>query len=71
MPARASHLPNVFERNVLQKLKGGELPVTHLGSARIIEKLMLKGWIKRGRTGLCRITPIGETALRAELPVDT
>jgi|tagenome__1003787_1003787.scaffolds.fasta_scaffold20917656_3 hypothetical protein len=36
MPARASHLPNVYERNALQELKIGELPQPRIGTASVV-----------------------------------
>ena len=69
MPARANHLPNVFERNALQELRIGELPGPRLGTASVIAKLLAKGWIERGSTArIYRITPAGKEALRMHLP---
>jgi hypothetical protein len=71
MPPRASHLPNVFERTVLQKLTTGEKPAADLIRGVTAKKLLAKGWIEHGNSPqVYRITPAGEAALRAKLPVD-
>ena len=51
MPVQPSHLPTHVERIVLQELLTGELSSAKLRptSRRIIEKLIAKGWIERGR----------------------
>jgi DNA-binding PadR family transcriptional regulator len=73
MPPRASHLPNHLERNGLQKLLGGrELPATklHPTGAQTIKTMVAKGWIERGSSErVYRITPAGEAAVRAPLPM--
>jgi hypothetical protein len=73
MPARASHLPSYIERRALQELRSrGELSARNLlptGQQSIL-KIMAKGWIENGSsTGTYRITPAGEAALRAQLPM--
>jgi hypothetical protein len=74
MSPRANHLPNIYERSVLQMLRGvSELPPANLPSTspQTINKLLAKGWIEHGSSHrVCRITPSGEAALRAELPMD-
>jgi hypothetical protein len=50
MPARASHLPNIYERQALQELKSGEKPASLLGTQAVIAKLLAKRWIERGNT---------------------
>jgi hypothetical protein len=71
MPPRASHLPNVFERTVLQKLTAGEKPAADLIRGVTVEKLLAKGWIDHGSSPrVYRITPAGEAALRAKLPLN-
>ena len=68
MPARASHLPNVYERNALQELKIGELPGRRIGTASLIAKLLAKGWIEHGTAARTyRITSAGIEALRTPL----
>ncbi|WP_146690620.1 hypothetical protein [Bradyrhizobium canariense] len=57
----------------MQKLRtGGELSGKNLEptSHRMILKMTAKGWVERGSaSGRYRITPAGEAALRAQLPV--
>jgi hypothetical protein len=68
MPARDSHLPNVYERNALQELKIGELPGRRIGTASLIAKLLAKGWIEHGTAARTyRITSAGIEALRTPL----
>jgi hypothetical protein len=75
MPTRASHLPSYIERRALQELRSrGELSARNLlptgqGQQTII-KMMAKGWIESGgSTVTYRLTPTGEVALRAQLPM--
>jgi hypothetical protein len=73
MPARASHLPSHVERRALQELRSrGELSARNLlptGQQSIL-KMMAKGWVENGGSaGTYRITPAGEAALRAQLPM--
>jgi len=72
MPPRASHLPNIDERSFLQKLShNAEMPASNLGSSAIFVKFMVKGWIEAGSSAhVCRITPTGEAAMRAEFPMN-
>jgi hypothetical protein len=68
MPARDSHLPNVYERNALQDLKTGELLGSRIGTASVIAKL--QGWIEPGNAARTyRITLAGTEALRTPLPI--
>ena len=68
MPARDSHLPNVYERNALQELKIGELPGRRIDTASLIAKLLAKGWIEHGTAARTyRITSAGIEALRTPL----
>ena len=73
MPARASHLPSHIERRALQELRSrGELSARNLEPTghQSILKMIGKGWLERGAsTGTYRITPAGEAALRAQLPI--
>jgi hypothetical protein len=73
MPAREKHLPTHLERTALQALRAGsELSARELEptTRRTILKLMAKGWIERGSSSrLYRITPVGEDALRIQLPL--
>ena len=73
MPARPSHIPHATERTTLQKmsltrgLRPGQL---HPAGAQSIAGMLRKGWIEKqpdGRT-YC-ITPAGDAALRAVIPV--
>ena len=71
MPARASHLPSHIERRALLELRSrGELSARDLEPTgqRSILKMMEKGWVE-GSGGTYRITPAGEAALRAQLPM--
>jgi hypothetical protein len=72
MPPRASHLPNIYERSVLQKLSSNvEMPTANLSSSATFVKLLAKGWIERGSSAqVYRITPTGSAALRAKLPMN-
>jgi hypothetical protein len=59
MPARASHLPNAYERNALQESKIGELPGRRIGTASVIAKLLAKGWINTAPPlGLIELPPL-------------
>jgi hypothetical protein len=69
VPARASHLPTLFERDALQKLRvKGEMPGAKLASGKTVQKMLAKGWIERARSNLGYvITSAGEAALKAKL----
>jgi len=73
VPARARHLPTTSEREALQRLRAsGEMTLKAIGPAshRTILKMIAKGWIERASESLAyRITPDGEAALRAKIPV--
>jgi hypothetical protein len=73
MPTRASHLPHYVERAALQKLRASPgLPAPYLMPAgpKTISKMTEKGWIaaQDGTSRYC-ITPAGEAALKAEIPM--
>src|SRR5450756_1554853 len=65
MPARVSHLPTLFERDALQKLRAqGELPAVKLASSQTVKKMLAKGWIERANSNrIYVITSAGEAAL--------
>jgi hypothetical protein len=69
MPARPSHLPTLFERDALQKLRvQGELPRAKLASSQTVKKMLAKGWIERAHPNQgYLITSAGEAALKAKL----
>ncbi|OYU91685.1 hypothetical protein E0H22_20425 [Rhodopseudomonas boonkerdii] len=74
MPSRAPHLPHYVERTALQKLRAApDLPATHLLPAgqKTLANMLQKGWIESsaGSMPRYRITPEGETALKAEIPM--
>jgi hypothetical protein len=70
MPARASHLPNSYQRASLQKLRNGiAKQAGDVGSERMIEVLLSKGWIERESLGRFRITELGLDAVRALVPI--
>jgi hypothetical protein len=71
MPTRTSHLPNHRERTALQLLRAhGELTLLKLHPTGLatVTKMVEKDWLERVGSDVYRITPTGETALRAELP---
>jgi len=77
MPPRPSHLPHNLERSALQKLSAAQgLPLAQLHPAgpQTIARMLEKGWIERqldpGVSTRYRITPAGEAALKAKIPVD-
>jgi DNA-binding IclR family transcriptional regulator len=73
MPRRPNHIPHNLERSALQQMSNTEgLPQERLHPARgrTIAGMVEKGWIEKqpdGRT-YC-ITPAGDAALRAVIPV--
>ncbi len=67
MPPRAGYLPDVYERNALQKLLTYEQPAVRVGTPSLVAKLLTKGWIERRNSGL-RITELGMAALKVKLP---
>lgn len=78
MPPRPGHLPHNIERTALQKLRVAQvLPLAQLYPAgeRTIAGMVAKGWLEKledANTGASfRITPAGEAALRAKIPVDS
>jgi len=72
VPSRPSHLPHYAERAALQKLRATPgLPAPHLMPAgpKTIAKMAAKGWIElQGGARYC-ITPAGEAALKAVIPI--
>jgi hypothetical protein len=74
MPIRASHLPHYVERTVLQKLRATPgLLALHLMPAgpKTLSKMVEKTWIAplAGSPVRYCITPEGEAALKAEIPM--
>jgi hypothetical protein len=73
MPSRPSHLPHYIERTALQKLRiAPELPATHLMPAgqKTLANMVQKGWISaQPGTARYKITPHGEAALKAPIPM--
>jgi hypothetical protein len=76
MPPRPSHLPHNLERTALQKLTGtpGLLgSQLHPAGPQTIASMLEKGWIEKSEAGgsarYC-ITPAGQAALKAKIPVD-
>jgi len=73
MPPRPRHIPHNAERTVLQKMSPTRgLPIERLQPAgkRTVAGMVAKGWIEKqpdGRT-YC-ITPAGDAALKAVIPV--
>jgi hypothetical protein len=73
MPARPDHIPHAIERTALQKMSPtqGLLPdKMHPAGRQTIAGMVAKGWIEKqpdGRT-YC-ITPAGDAALKAVIPV--
>ncbi|MES2030406.1 MAG: hypothetical protein V4477_14605 [Pseudomonadota bacterium] len=74
MPTRASHLPHYVERTALQKLRATPgLSALHLMPAgpKTLSKMVEKTWIapQAGSPTRYCITPEGEAALKAEIPM--
>jgi hypothetical protein len=74
MPTRASHLPHYVERTALQKLQASPgLPALYLMPAgpKTLSKMVAKTWIapQAGSPTCYCITPEGEAALKAEIPM--
>jgi hypothetical protein len=73
MSARPSHIPHATERTALQKMsptRGLSADMMHPAGRGTIAGMLAKGWIDRqmdGRT-YC-ITPAGDAALKAVIPV--
>ena len=76
MPPRAGHLPHNLERTALQKLSAAQgLPLAQLHPAgpQTIARMLEKGWIERSDEGASTrycITPAGQAALKAKIPVE-
>jgi hypothetical protein len=76
MPARSRHLPHNLERSALQKMSATKgLPSTKMYPAgkATIAGMLAKGWIRTqivsGGGVNYLITPAGEAALRAKIPL--
>jgi hypothetical protein len=73
MPARPDHLPSHRERNAMQKMSiHGALPLVKLyPTGKVtLERMLAKGWIAVGGSPQTyRITPAGEAALKAQIPI--
>jgi hypothetical protein len=76
MPARSGHVPHNLERSALQRMSATRgLPSTqmHPAGKGTIAGMLAKGWIKKQTAaggGLSYlITPAGEAALRAKIPL--
>jgi len=76
MPARPSHLPHNRERSALQKMsldQGLPLSELHPAGKSTIAAMLAKGWIKKqivaSRGARYLITPAGEAALKAKIPL--
>jgi hypothetical protein len=73
MPPRAPHIPHAIERAALQKMsptRGLPPEGLHPAGTQVIAGMQAKGWIEKqpdGRT-YC-ITPAGDEALRAIIPI--
>jgi hypothetical protein len=76
MPSRPSHLPHNLERTALQKMsaeKGLPSSKLHPAGKSTIAGMLAKGWIVK-QTGAgdgvkYLITPAGEAALKAKIPL--
>jgi len=76
MPARPGHLPHNLERTALQKMNAEQgLPSSELHPAgkNTIASMLAKGWIVKqiaaGSGVKYLITPAGEAALKAKIPL--
>jgi hypothetical protein len=76
MPSRPSHLPHNLERSALQKMSADQgLPSSKLHPAgkNTIAGMVAKGWITKqivaGGGAKYLITPAGEAALKAKIPL--
>jgi hypothetical protein len=76
MPPRPSHLPHNLERSTLQRMSATQgLPSKqmHPAGRGTIAAMLAKGWIKKqmvtGAGVHYLITPAGEAALKAKIPV--
>jgi hypothetical protein len=74
-PSRPGHLPHNRERSTLQKMSAGQgLPSAKMypSGKRTIAGMLAKGWIKKQTAAdgvRFFITPAGEAALRAKIPL--
>jgi hypothetical protein len=72
MPARPRHIPHARERTALQKMsltRGLPPEQMHPAGKRIIAGMFAKGWIEKQSDGRYCITPAGDEALRAIIPM--
>jgi hypothetical protein len=76
MPARSRHVPHYLERSTLQRMSATKgLPSTqmHPAGKSTIAGMLAKGWIKTqmvtGGVASYLITPVGEAALKAKIPL--
>ena len=76
MPPRPSHLPHNLERTTLQRMSATHgLPSKQMHPAGkiTIARMLAKGWIKTqmvaGDGVKYLITPAGEAALKAKIPI--
>jgi len=77
MPPRPRHIPHNLERSALQKMiTTGWLPLAKLHPAgkQTIAGMLAKGWVEIqldvDGDAKYHITPAGEAALKAKIPVD-
>jgi hypothetical protein len=72
MPARSSNIPHNLERSALQKMspvQGIQLTELHPAGKHTIAGMLAKGWIKQQTGAKYLITPSGEAALKAKIPI--
>jgi hypothetical protein len=74
MPTRPSHIPHNLERTALQKMNAAEGLLArqlHPAGQVTLNGMIAKGWIEKqtdANGARYRITPAGETALKAKIP---
>jgi len=76
MPSRPSHLPHNLERSTLQRMsatQGLPLEKMHPAGKQTIAGMLAKGWIRKqivaNQGARYIITPAGEAALKAKIPI--
>jgi hypothetical protein len=72
MPVRSSHIPHNLERSALQKMslvQGLQLIELHPAGKHTIAGMLAKGWIKQQTGAKYLITPAGDAALKAKIPL--
>jgi hypothetical protein len=73
MPTRPSEFPTTFERSILQKIRTGkEIQFDEPGSKPALVRVLKKGWAEevQGSAPVAyRLTPAGEDALKALIPL--